>query len=79
MERKQYLELKAWFVEQASRQSAKNLAIAFYELQIVPYAPVRRQLLMILREVNRVRKRAGKSPLPTEVLPLRRRVVRPFV
>lgn len=78
MDRKQYLELKAWFAEQASHQSAKSLAIAFYQLPVVPYAPVRRQLLMMLREVNRVRKKKGKSPLPTEVLPLRRRVVRPF-
>ena len=78
MERKQYLELKAWFAEQASHQSAKSLAIAFYQLPVVPYAPVRRQLLMMLREVNRVRKKTGKSPLPTEVLPLRRKVVRPF-
>ena len=78
IERRQYLSLKAWFAELATRQSAKSLAIAFYQLPVVPYAPVRRQLLMMLREVNRVRKLAGKSQLPTEVLPLRRRVVRPF-
>ena len=78
IERRQYLSLKAWFAELATRQSAKGLAVAFYQLPVVPYAPVRRQLLMMLREVNRVRKLAGKSQLPTEVLPLRRRVVRPF-
>ena len=78
IDRQQYLELKAWFAERAQRESSKKMALAFYQLPIAPYAPVRRQLLMMLREVNRVRKQAGKKPLPTEILPLRRRVVRPF-
>ncbi len=39
---------------------------------------VRRQMLLMLREINRIRKVAGKKQLPTEILPLRRRVVRPF-
>ena len=78
IERQQYLELRAWFSERALRDSAKKLTLAFYNLPIAPYAPVRRQLLIMLREVNRVRKTAGKSQLPTEILPLRRKVVRPF-
>ena len=78
IERRQYLDLKALFAESASRESAKYLVKAFYQLPVVPYAPVRRQLLMMLREVNRVRKRHGKPPLPTEILPLRRKIVRPF-
>jgi len=78
IDRQQYLELRAWFSERAPRDSAKKLALAFYQLPIAPYAPVRRQLLILLREVNRVRKRAGKKQLPVEILPLRRRVVRPF-
>jgi hypothetical protein len=63
IERRQYLALKAWFAELATRQSAKGLAVAFYQLPVVPYAPVRRQLLMMLREVNRVRKKSGKVPV----------------
>ena len=35
-------------------------------------------MLNLLRAVNRVRKTAGYSLLPLEVLPLRRRVVKPF-
>lgn len=78
IDRQQYLELRAWFSERALRDSAKKLALAFYNLPIAPYAPIRRQMLIMLREVNRVRKGLGRKPLPTEVLPLRRKIVRPF-
>lgn len=78
IDRGQYLDLLAWFSERARRESAERLALAFYQLPLAPYAPIRRQLLMIFREVNRIRKVAGKKQLPTEILPLRRRVVRPF-
>jgi hypothetical protein len=78
IDREQYLNLRAWFCEHALRDSAKKLALAFYQLPIAPYAPVRRQLLLMLREVNRVRKIAGKGQLPCEILPLRRKVVRPY-
>lgn len=78
IDREQYLEFRAWFSERALRDSAKKLALDFYQLPVAPYAPVRRQLLIMLREVNRVRKQSGKKQLPPEILPLRRRVVRPF-
>ena len=78
IDRDQYLDLRAWFSERALRDSPDRLAKAFYELPIAPYAPVRRQMLMLLREVNRVRKVGGKKPLPHEILPLSRRVVKPF-
>ena len=78
IDRDQYLDLRAWFSERALRDSPDKLVKAFYELPIAPYAPVRRQMLMMLREVNRVRKVAGRKQLPHEILPLRRRVVRPF-
>jgi len=79
IDREQYLDLRAWFSERALRDSQDKLANAFYQLPIAPYAPVRRQMLMMLREVNRVRKVAGKKQLPSEILPLRRKVVKPFV
>lgn len=78
IDRDQYLDLRAWFSERALRDSPDKLAQAFYEIPIAPYAPIRRQMLLMLREVNRVRKVAGKKQLPVEILPLRRRVVRPF-
>lgn len=78
MDRNQFLELRAWFTERALRESPEKLALAFYQLPVAPYAPVRRQLLLLLRAVNRARKVAGKKLIPTEILPLRRRVVKPF-
>ena len=55
------------------------MAREFYQFPFEPYAPIRRQLLKLLRKVNRVRKRAGYAILPPEVLPMRRRVVKPFI
>ncbi|WP_146528338.1 hypothetical protein [Novipirellula artificiosorum] len=78
IDREQYLDLRAWFTDRALRESQEKLALAFYQLPLSPYAPVRRQLLMMLREVNRIRKTAGKRQLPCDILPLRRRVVQPF-
>lgn len=78
IDRNQFLELRAWFADRAQRESPDKLALAFYQLPLAPYAPVRSQLLLMHREVNRVRKQAGKKPLPAEILPLRRRVARPF-
>jgi hypothetical protein len=45
IERRRYLELKAWLLELAVHRSAENLAKAFYQIPFEPYAPVRRQLL----------------------------------
>ena len=78
IERERYKEIRDYLLELSTHRTAKYLALSFYEIPFEPYAPVRRQLLNILRVVNRARKRAGYELLPTEVLPLRRRVVRPF-
>jgi hypothetical protein len=78
IERSRYLGLKAELLELARYQSPKSLALRFYELAYEPYAPVRRQTLNLLRSVNRARKIASKAAIPSEVLPLRRRVVQPF-
>lgn len=43
-----------------------------------PYAPIRRQVLNLLRTVNRVRKQDGFEPVPTSCLRLKRRVYRPL-
>lgn len=78
IERRQYLELRAWFSERALRESPERIASALQNLPIAIYAPVRRQMLMMLREINRVRKTAGKSQMKPDSLPLKRIVVRPF-
>ena len=78
IERRRYLELKASLLDKATLRSAESLAMTFYRAPYEPYAPVRRQLLNIWRAVNRARRAANRPPVPIEVLPLRRRIVRPF-
>ena len=78
IERRQQLELVAHLSELAKCRAPESVANAIYNLPLEPYAPIRRQLLIILRHVNRQRQAMGYAPLPLDVLPLRRRVVRPF-
>ena len=78
IDRPVYLNLKAELLETATHRRASALALRFYHLPFERYAPVRRQLLMLLRRVNEARKRAGFEPVPKDVLCLRRRVVKPF-
>lgn len=54
------------------------LAARFGILRFAPYAPVRKQYIRLLRQVNHARRVAGLETLPLQVLPLRRRPVRPF-
>lgn len=75
----EYLRLKAFFVDLACHQSVDGLAAEFSRLPFEPYAPVRRQLLNLLRAVNRERHAAGFEPVPVGALRLRRRIVKPFV
>jgi len=78
IERQRFLELRAYILGLAVHRSAERLALAFYELPYEPYAPIRRQWLNILRAVNQARRQAGYRQVPSEILPLRRRVVKPF-
>ena len=78
IDRQSFQQLQAWLVDRATRCSAEGLALEFYRIPFEPYAPVRRQMLRLLRIVNQARKQAGREPIPHAVLPLRRRVVRPF-
>ena len=73
-----YKALKAMFVGLATRRSVGQLIKMFYYFPFEPYAPVRRQVGTIWRKVNRCRKRAGLDQIPKEVLPMRRRPVKPF-
>ena len=78
IELRHFRQLQAYLLEQAARQSSQRVALEFYRLPFEPYAPVRRQMLRLLKSVNRARKRAAKEPLKLEVLPMRRRIVSPF-
>lgn len=78
IDRVRYFELRDHFQHLATRRSPDNIALAFYRLPFEPYAPVRRQLFNLLRTVNKARRHAGYSRIPNEVIPMRRRVVKPF-
>lgn len=78
IDRPAYLNLRADFLELATRRQADSLALAFYELPFERYAPIRRQLLLLLRRVNEQRKQAGYRPVTKDALSLRQRIVRPF-
>jgi hypothetical protein len=78
IDRNAFRKIEAQLLDMAVRSSSERLSLEFYRIPFEPYAPVRRQMLRLLRAVNASRKRAGREPLPYAVLPLHRRIVRPF-
>lgn len=73
-----YKQLKALFEERACHRSVEHLAADFARVPYARYAPVRRQLLSILRTVNERRAQVGFEPVPHSALRLRRQIVMPF-
>lgn len=75
-----YVREKAHLEEMATRRRTESMVelirkrVGYFE----PYAPVRDQLLCIIRAVNRRRVLAGYERLPDNTLRLRRRIYRPF-
>ena len=78
IDQESYRRLKVYLTDLAVRRSAEHMAEEFRMLHFEPYAPIRRQLLNLLRAVNRVRKQAGLSAVSSDCLCLRRRQYRPF-
>ena len=74
-----YAAIKAHYEAIAVHRSPENLATEFARIAFARYAPVRRQLLNILRRVNDLRQRHSFSKLPYSVLNLRRQPVRVYV
>ncbi|TWT99062.1 hypothetical protein Pla100_22380 [Neorhodopirellula pilleata] len=73
-----YAELKAHFESIAVHRSVENLVAEFAKVTYARYAPIRRQLLNILRQVNNLRQRQSFTKLPHTVLNLRRSVVKVY-
>ncbi|MEM9358649.1 MAG: hypothetical protein AAGB04_20915, partial [Pseudomonadota bacterium] len=59
--------LKAFLLGNATSHSEEWLRDQFWNVPYEPYAPVRKQLLNLLRQVNAVRSAAGLSKLPSTV------------
>ncbi len=78
IEQDEFKRLKAYFVELAPHRSAEVLGRELGSLPFEAYAPIRRQLLVILRAVNRERQTAGFEPVPKSCLRMMRRIWRPF-
>ena|SRR5947209_119882 len=78
IDRDTYRDFKHYFLDLAIRRSSAELENALGRLPFEPWAPVRRQMLAIVRGINRRRKTAQLKPISTSCLRLRRRVVRPF-
>lgn len=74
-----YAGLKAHFESIAVHRSADNLAQEFAAIPFARYAPIRRQLLNLLRRVNVRRKQHAYEPLPYSVLKLSRSPVKVYV
>lgn len=74
----EYLRLKNYFLGLAVHRSVENLSAEFQRIPFEPYAAIRRQLLNILRSVNRARYEAGFELVSVSVLRLRRKIVKPF-
>lgn len=76
----EYKRVKSYFESIACHRSVETLSRELRTLPFEPYAPVRRQLLNILRAVNRARLSQGFEPVPFSALTLRtapRRVFEP--
>ena len=76
--REQYQNLSAYFMSIACHRSVKRLSKELCDIPFEPYAPVRKQLLNILRHVNSKRQSAGYEKIPTKVFRYKRRIVSPF-
>jgi hypothetical protein len=78
VERNQYRVLKREFLDASLKHSVKALIKAFRSLPFEPYAPVRCQVVNLLRLVNDRRKAARLPLLPVRALRFKRRSVRRF-
>jgi hypothetical protein len=78
VEEGEYRDLKAYFRSAAHRRSVEELTAELRRLRYEPYAPVRSQLISLLRAVNRERFARRLEPVPDSALRLFRSPVRPF-
>ena len=78
IDKPEFGELKAYLLERSTRVGVNQLVNDFWLMPYEPYRPVRRQLFNILAEVNKRRRARGLKTLPPSVIPVQRKIVRPF-
>ena len=76
--RERYLDLKSYLLEVATRFPLEEMSQLFSAIPFEPYAPVRLQNLNLLRWVNAARHAAGLERVPSSVIRMKRRIVKPF-
>jgi len=76
--RERFAELKRRFQAVAVHRSVEALYSDLRHLPFEPYAPVRCQLMGLVRAINRRRKAAGLELVPWSAVRLRRSPLRPF-
>ena len=74
----EYNGLKSFYLDLATRCTVEHMLRELGQIPFEPYAAVRRQLLNVLRAVNRARKAAGYELVPLSAIRLNRRVVKAF-
>ena len=70
--------LRRYLLRHALVRDETWLGERFWNIPFEPYAPVRKQLLRLLMQVNTVRKRAGLSKLSTEIVRYHRKPVKVY-
>lgn len=78
IERERFRELKAHFEEIAIHRSEDAISSELASLPFEPYSPVRNQLWIVLRAVNRRRTAAGFAPVGPDGVRRRRKSVKTF-
>lgn len=78
IDRETFRDLKSCFLDLALHRSAAHLEVQLRALPFEPYAPIRSQLLQLVRAVNGKRKAAGFEPVSPRCLRLHRHIIRPF-
>ena len=78
IEQNEYRRLKAFLEGAAVHRSREALESYIWGLPFEPYAPVRRQVLNLLRACNRIRQAAGFEKLDVKCVRTKRRIVKPF-
>ncbi|WP_425395419.1 hypothetical protein [Aeoliella sp.] len=77
-----YRAIKAHLIAIAKRPGYRDARRLQAEIELLPfqgYAPVRGQVLAIIKAVNRARRQAGYCQLPTDIVPRMRPVRKVFV
>lgn len=74
----EYLNLTAYLLDLAAHRSSEALEKVLWNLPFEPYAPIRKQLLRLLKSINKKRAAMGYEKLSPDCIRYRREIVKPF-